>query len=189
MTWSRAAGATRALFSTRISARVFVDSGPGTVADSSSGSGGSTCSQLLSASASPSAFASASASTSVSAVSAEVSVTLTHVTPASEGVSVPALLLSLASPVFLASLPAASEESSAATGAAFSSLTGSTTESSALAFSVSPSASASLLSSSSLSFSYIYIGQRTYVSTRYPCMTFADAPPFLARVLSLPVPS
>jgi hypothetical protein len=181
-TWSRAAGATRTLLSARISARVFVDSGPGTMADSSSGSGGSTCSQLLSTSVSTSASASASASTSVSV---EVSVTLTHVTPASEGVSVPALLLSLASPVF-ASSPAASEEASAATGAAFSSLSGSTTESSALAFSFSASASA-LLSSSSFSFSYITkdIGQRPIAL--HDIRT--DAPPFLARALSLLVPS
>jgi len=123
---------------------VFDDCGTtGGGSDSSSGSGGSTCSQLLSASA-----------------SAEVSsVTLTHVTPVSVGVSVP--LLSLASSLVLDSSPVAEEDSeasevSAATGAAFSSFTGSTTESSVLAFSFSASASASaaLLSSSSLSFSY-----------------------------------
>ncbi|KAH9964934.1 hypothetical protein BC827DRAFT_900203 [Russula dissimulans] len=153
-TRSRAAGATRVL-STWISARAF-GSGFGSedrrvpvVSStlSSSGSGGSTCSQLLSASA--------SASASVS-VEPSLSVTLTHATPASEGVSV--LLLSLASlvsPVVLASSPLASEPSAAA-GAAFSSLTRSTTESSVLAFSFSVSASASVafFSSSSLSFSY-----------------------------------
>ena len=189
-TWSRVAGATRAFLSMRTSARVFVDSGPGTaVVESNSGSGGSTCSQLLSTFASASGSASASASTSVSA---EVSVTLTHVTPASEGVSVSALLPSLVSPV-LAFSPAASEEALAATGAAFSSLTGSSTESSALspsalAFSFSASASSALLSSSSLSFSYIYSKEHRSAPDTL-CMTFADAPPFLARALSLHVPS
>ncbi len=135
---------------------MFVDSVKGrSRSNSSSGSGGSTCSQLLSTSGSASASASASASTSVSV---EVSVTLTHVTPASEGVSASLLLLSLASPV-LASSPTVPEEASAATGAAFSSLTGSTTESSALVFSFSASDSAALLSSSSFSFSYTYNNQ------------------------------
>lgn len=124
----------------------------GGVSSGGSGSGGSTCSQLLSASTS---------------ASVEVSVTCTHVTPASEGVS--ALLLSLLSPVspVEASSPAGSE-ASVATGAAFSSLIGSTTVSSALDFSFSVSASllsSSLLSSSSLSFSYQFANK--LVSVRH----------------------
>jgi hypothetical protein len=95
----------------------------------------------------------------------------------------------------LASSPAASASSEdasvAATGAAFSSFTGSTTdESSVLAFSFSASASAALVSSSSLSFSYIRTQSRQNrseldtVTSRSP-----DAPLSLARVPSLRAPS
>jgi len=157
-TRSRTAGATREPRAwCWTSARVFDDTTGGGGSDSSSGSGGSTCSQLLSASASASAEVS--------------SVTLTHVTPVSVGVSVP--LLSLASSLVLDSSPVAEEDSeaseaSAATGAAFSSFTGSTTESSVLAFSFSASASASaaLLSSSSLSFSS-FSSSRSFASRSF----------------------
>ena len=176
MTRSRAAGARRG--------RAFGGAARISSAAPNSGSGGSTCSQLLLSD-------SASASASADVVSVSVSVTCTHVTPDSEGEPGVLLLLLPLSSLLLSALSSAAAEddvASAFAGAVFSSLTDSTTASSVLAFSFSASAAARF-SSSSRSFScenYIFASVMDDAETQ---TSVDDAPPFPARVPWLHAPS